>query len=348
MPASGTSPESVQTVRLAPIHAARRLDRAIHTREAEYMRVWPNFSRVFRQRRFERLSAQIHHYDWAELRDGTYADLGIPVRRNAVLTLASYDMRALAAIVEKLTDEAEVVRLAAVTALRQRSEPMSTVALIAAYPAFYANGETRAYQAVLDTLLEDPAASAAPAVRLLLERDGDVQLDAAEEGLLMELANADPEAAQQMIAGLADGLSSEQPFAQQRAVQGLVKLGEVSNPSLAQALDNAKDQPWVAIALGRYRDGRALDPLIDLLGSDDRVLRCCAAETLGVLRDPRAAGALLATTLGDDHETRVAAAAALDGLGVAGMFGAIVAAIRQGSGDALTGGWMPQLPPIPP
>jgi hypothetical protein len=308
----------------------------------------PNVKKLARKQRFEGLAAALRYHDWAQLTDGSYVDLGIVVRRDAISALAaSEDPRAADAISRALNDGARAVRLAAVTALRDRREPVVAPALASAYLSSDATGDEATRSAALDALSAIPMSTAAPLVRAVVERHGDRYLNESEHALLGALAGGGEQAEQLTVAALVDALGHGRPTAQERAVQGLVGLGSASVPALIEAMDDEQRRARAAVALGRCGDGRAVEALIGLLADGDPAVRRAAAETLGELRDPRSAEALLAAARDESHETRVAAASALDRLGSAGLLVEIAGMSRQAPMAEPTDDWSQRLdPPI--
>ena len=299
----------------------------------------PNVKRLARRNRFEALAAALQYHDWAQLRDGSYVDLGITVRRDAVAALAdSDDPRASDALAWALSDSALPVRVGAVNALGRRLEPAVATALADAYLRFDAAGDEVPRSAALAALRSNPRVTAAPVVRAVSERTGQRELTESEAGLLRALADGGSEATELTVAALVDALADDTATAE-RAVEGLVALGGDSVPALLEAMNDHRRRAPAAIALGRCGDGRSVEALVTLLTDQRASVRRAAAETLGDLRDPRAVAPLVAAAQDEDHETRVAAASALSRLGSAGLIVEIASISRQSGG-----GWSASVP----
>ena len=94
------------------------------------------------------------------------------------------------------------------------------------------------------------------------------------------------------IHGLIAALGEKKPLVQKETLESLVKLGESAVEALIQAL---KDKRWsvrerAAVALGRIRDTRAVDPLVQVLKDEDRrvewavIMPCARQEVHGQFR----------------------------------------------------------------
>jgi HEAT repeat protein len=299
----------------------------------------PNVKRLARRNRFEALAAALQYHDWAQLRDASYVDLGITVRRDAVAALAdSDDPRASDALAWALSDSALPVRVGAVNALAGRLEPAVATTLADAYLRFDDAGDEVQRSAALAALRSNPRITAAPVVRAVSERTGQRELTESEAGLLRALAEGGSEATELTVAALVDVLADDTDTAE-RGVEGLVALGGDSVPALLEAMNDHRRRAQAAIALGRCGDGRSVEALVRLLTDQRSGVRRAAAETLGDLRDPRAVAPLVAAAQDEDHETRVAAASALDRLGSAGLIVEIASISRQSGA-----GWSASVP----
>ena len=115
-------------------------------------------------------------------------------------------------------------------------------------------------------------------VKALRNRDQAVQYEAAEA-----LGNiGDPSATEALM----DALTGDQYSGiRWKAAEALGKIGAPAVPHLIQALKNPdEDIRWkAAVTLGEIGDLRAVEPLADLLGDEDRFVRSRAAYALGLL-----------------------------------------------------------------
>ena len=142
-------------------------------------------------------------------------------------------------------------------------------------------------------------------IRALSNRDPAVQYEAVEA-----LGNiGDPAATDALMAALTGDQYSGIRW---KAAEALGKIGAPAVPALVGALKNPdEDIRWkAAIVLGEIGDARAVGPLVDLLGDQDRFVRSRAGYALGMIGPPAVID--LRTALVDGGvETRRAAAAAL-------------------------------------
>ncbi len=289
----------------------------------------PNVSRLARKGRTDDLIQTLRYSDWTALGNGEYVDVGTVVRREAVEALAAFDESRVGDAIARysLQDSDIGVQLAAVRVLQARIE--ATVASAMAR-AFAVPGDR--YEAVRvalgDALRTAPDLSAEPLARALIGREDGRPLDDREQWLLHELAGSGEDGAEVLVGEFVAGLAHERPAAQERSVDALVALAPHSIPSLIHAMIDQRCMGRAADALGRCRDGRAVEPLIGLLHNGDSTLRAHAARALGELRDPRSAEALLALAQDDDYEVRLAASSALDALGSIGMIVSVATMLR--------------------
>jgi HEAT repeat protein len=96
-------------------------------------------------------------------------------------------------------------------------------------------------------------------------------------------------------------------------------LGESGNPEAVPALIEALDDTtisWLAAeSLGKIGDSRAVEPLIAVLGSDEKWLRKNAAEALGILRASSAVEPIIRLLADKKHDVREISARALGLIG---------------------------------
>jgi hypothetical protein len=142
-------------------------------------------------------------------------------------------------------------------------------------------------------------------IRALKKRDPAVQYEAVEAlGTIGDPAATD---------ALMDALTGDQYSGiRWKAAEALGKIGVPAVPRLIGALKNPdEDIRWkAAVVLGEIRDARAVGPLVDLLGDEDRFVRSRAAYALGVIGPP-AISNLRDALMEGGIEVRRGAAAAL-------------------------------------
>ena len=129
-----------------------------------------------------------------------------------------------------------------------------------------------------------------------------------------------------------------------KAAEALTRIGKEAVPYLVGALENPdEDVRWkAAIALGEIGDERAIDPLIRLLGDEDRFVRSRAAYALGIMGEPVIGP--LADALNDENaDLRWGAVMALGRIQADSATGALIRAttdvnegVRQEAMTALT------------
>jgi HEAT repeats len=118
---------------------------------------------------------------------------------------------------------------------------------------------------------------------------------------------------------LINGADNEQVAAHARRMQLLGVFSHLRVEMLITALSDPHRQILAAEALGALKDGRAFDPLFELLVAPDPATRKAAAKALGELRDPRAAEGLFIAIRDEDYAVRLSASEALDRLGSAAI-----------------------------
>lgn len=104
-----------------------------------------------------------------------------------------------------------------------------------------------------------------------------------------------------------------------QAADALVRIGKESVEALVQALEVDDGDPSVrrtaAETLGRIRDARAVEPLVQTLQEVNVDLRYTATEALGRIRDPRAVQPLVSVLTEPDRILRCHAVQALGRIG---------------------------------
>jgi HEAT repeat protein len=118
-------------------------------------------------------------------------------------------------------------------------------------------------------------------IRALSNRDPAVQYEAVEA-----LGNSRDPAATEALMGALTG--DQYSGIRWKAAEALGKIGAPAVPALIGALKNPdEDIRWkAAIVLGEIGDARAIGPLVDLLGDEDRFVRSRTAYALGMIGPP--------------------------------------------------------------
>ena len=162
--------------------------------------------------------------------------------------------------------------------------------------ALKARGDsTDAYSAVLELGRVGTPAAADLLIGALARNDGVARSAARELGRLR-----DPRAVQPLVAKLAE------PEINQAAMNALVTLGDRAVSALIEALRHGQGavRALAAMALGDIRDERAVEPLVNVLQTDDEyAARTAAATALGQLKSPKAIWALVNTLKLRDETT---------------------------------------------
>ncbi len=106
---------------------------------------------------------------------------------------------------------------------------------------------------------------------------------------------------------------AEYPQYQLRVIESLVDIGKDAIPTLIELAgsEEAGEQLIACVAMGKSKDERCLESLIQLLSHQASTLRCQAAEALGELGDTKAIRALVPLLKDPDANVRTNVAAAL-------------------------------------
>jgi HEAT repeat protein len=275
-------------------------------------------------------------------RDGQFADLGAPVRREAVEALARIGTAAADdGLLRALGDPEASVRAAAARGLRGRSDSRVTEALTAAAVEWtepqFASARTEAVEALAS--LGDPAV-ARGAAAALLGRTSD--LDDGDADVLRRLTEAGGhDAAGTTVDDLVGRLRKGDPSTRARAL--LVWLAPHSVEPLIRTLDDPVAQVDAAVALGAAHDSRAVERLCSLvLTGETPAARAAAAWALGEIMDQAAVPTLLAAAADEDYRVRREAVASFDRLGNPAIALAMSTLVRP----MIENGAKPSLPEI--
>jgi pimeloyl-ACP methyl ester carboxylesterase/HEAT repeat protein len=289
----------------------------------------PNIDRLTRRRRVDGLIAALGYADWVTDQKGDAVDLGVDVRRDAVLALGLFnDVRAIEAVVGVgFADEDPRVLEAAGLALvdlLQRAEADPEYRAEVASDGGDPDGEFGAVQ-IARTLLLTAEESQIEAHRDLLTRVlGGGSSSVLNEAIIDEMLQA---------------LGDSRPQVVERAQRMIVlHAGDHIEPIMAAVDDPVRAAP-AALALGELRENRALDVLAGGLSSTDPIVRRACAWALGELADSRGVAELFGATTDANYDVRKEAFAALDKLGSIGVIGGMATALFTRGSALPSGGW---------
>jgi HEAT repeat protein len=248
-------------------------------------------------------------------RDGKTVDLGARVREEAVLALGALRPDAGNGMVAgALADPSDRVRMAAVRVLHAREEAEPLAEAIAWLPAGAGHSRRLALQALAELGRADSARTLATA---LVRASGDGPVEEDDTALLVRLVDAEEssDAGNGVIEELLSSLADEREVVADRAEELLAELAPASIEAVISELKTGAAPHRAAAVLGRIRDTRAMDSLVEALGHREARVRAESAAALGELRDPAAVHALLRATRDPDHSVRARAGWALDRIG---------------------------------
>lgn len=185
--------------------------------------------------------------------------------------------------------------------------------------------QTRAVPSLIKYLNDDN-----PQVRMaVIEALGAIGHPASAEPLISALANL-PKTARSQFQHSDQGAETAEYESMAKA---LAALGSRAVNPLLQLLGSENKEPrrWAACALGMIRDPQAVDPLAGMLEDSRSEVRKTAALALGEIGDSRALGALIKALANRDLETRRAAAEALGAIGSNSATDAVATAVGDQS-----------------
>jgi len=188
-------------------------------------------------------------------------------------------------------------------------------------PADRGHARRLAVQAIAELRQPDAARTLA---RALVRANGEHPVGDEEAGLLRTLLEAaeSSDVTSGVIEELLSALAAGREVVADRAEELLADLAPDSVDGVIAELSGGKGAVRAAAVLGRIKDSRTMEPLVDALGHRDARVRAEAAAALGELRDPSAVDPLMRATRDPDHNVRAQAGWALDRLGtVAVMVG---------------------------
>jgi HEAT repeat protein len=286
----------------------------------------PRVERMSRKGDVEGLCRALGYRDRVALRDGESADVGAPVRREALQALHEAEgegvVEAVAAALAE--DDDAGVRVEAGRALRaQRATGAMVDALVRPHDELPVEARAELESGLREA--EDPSLGGLFAERLIADGGdpGDGERDLLEK--LISRAQEDSRLA--VASASVSELATEDPGRRERAVFVLSCLGSAGTEALRDALDQPR-RAQAAWALGRLRDSAALPDLMALLEDDEPPVRAAAARALGTIRDPRAVEALLRASTDEEFVVRDASLEAIDQLGTAAVAFAVAVFVQ--------------------
>lgn len=295
----------------------------------------PNVDGLVNDADYVSLVRAARYQDVVEVGDNELADLGVPVREAAVLALGDLEDIGHYAIADALADPFDEVRLAAVEALRRRSEfEVLCTALASWSPAAGGRARGAAIEALFALRAKGSSLCLTTAVLMNPEHNSSAGGDGALVRAMLE-TEAQEGAWIEVVAHLIEALSVPDSVIRSRAENLLVTLAPASVERLIEELARGSARARAASTLGAIKDQRAVEPLIASLEEPDAAVRAAACQALGELQDPVAVVPLMRRTRDGEHAVRAAAGAALDRLGsIALIFGlAAVVGPTLGEGE---------------
>ena len=231
--------------------------------------------------------------------------------------------RAVPALLSVVRDENATVRLAAVQALGQLSDPRAIDALA---EAMRTDTDPRVREAAASALGEIDSPRAVPALIAALGSERVVVVRAKIAWALGEIE--DPRAVDALESALRD-----QAVEVRR--QAVWALGEIESPSATSAIipllrdSDVEVRKQAAWALGELGNGDAIAALSAATKDSDAEVRDQAVNALGEIADPRALPALTAALSDDEVEVRRKAVWAIGSLELRSAPAGLIAALRD-------------------
>jgi len=225
-----------------------------------------------------------------------------------------------------LGDPHDRVRCAAIAALYERGDDAS-LALAAAH---LREDDGQALPAAFRALVElQKPGSTLLLVMAIVHREDERPISETDAAILRALRESEgPESDRDVVEMLVSALLDPREDVAERAEDLLELLAPESVDALIRELDRGLAPERAAAVLGRLKDARALESLVNGLRSDNAQVRAECCRALGELRDPAASEPLLAATRDPEHLVRAAAGAALDRIGTAAIAVGVAALLR--------------------
>jgi HEAT repeat protein len=295
----------------------------------------PNVKALARRGDADGLVAAAGYQDLIPGPNGSTLDRGAQTRQEAILALGALGREAgVDAVRAALSDPSERVRLTAVQVLYAREEAASLAAALAWLPREPGHSRGLAIRALAE--LRRPE-SARILVAALAGAPGEDPVGNDDARLVTLLLEADEglDVTGEVIEVLLTALADERDAVCDRAVELLVVTAPVSIEGVISELEAGAAPDRAAAVLGRIRDTRALEPLMDALLHKDARVRAESATALGELRDPAAVEALIHATRDSDHRVRARAGSALDQIGMVALMVGVATLVRPMLAEAV-------------
>ena len=298
----------------------------------------PNVKALARGEDIEGLVDAATFQDLVWRRDGETRDRGAGVREQAILALGELSTAAgNGTVAAALSDPSDRVRTAAVRVLYAREQAAPLVEALRWLPAHRGTARRLAIEAIAELNRPEHArALAAAIVRAHGENPpGDDELE-----LLAWLFGHSESSEEkfQVIDELLSALADEREAVAERAEQLLAWLSPAALNGVIAELESGRAAHRAASVLGRVKDSRALEPLLNGLEHREARVRAASAAALGELRDPAAVEPLMRATRDSNHEVRAQAGWALDRIGVAAVIVGVSLLVRSAIQEALSSG----------
>jgi HEAT repeat protein len=312
----------------------------------------PNVKALARNGDVEGLVEAAGFQDLMPDREGATLDVGVPIREEAILALGALGPEAgNGTVAGALRDPSDRVRVAAVRVLYSRQESDPLLQAITWLPGARGHSRQLALRAILELSRPGSARALAGA---LVRRNGDEPLGEDDAALVLTLLAAEerPDASNEVVEEVIATLDDEREVVGDRAEELLVQLAPASTEGVIAELQAGNAPHRAASVLGRIKDTRAMQPLVEALEHRDPRVRAESAAALGELRDPAAVEPLLHATRDPEHLVRAQAGWALDRIGTVAVVFGVSALVRPMIADAIgTGDERPalngELPALP-
>jgi HEAT repeat protein len=288
----------------------------------------PNVRKLIRRQDVDGLIEAAFYRHVVHSRGGGTADLGAPIRAQAILALGALGPNGdNGTVAAALFDPYDRVRVAAVRVLYSREEPGPIIEALRWLPVAAGSSRQLAIHAVRE--LSGPGMARAVA-GVLIRRIGADPLSDEEISLFLTVVEDDerPGAADDLVADLMGALADPREVVGDRAGELLVYLAPTSTEALIDELRAGRAPHRAASALCAIGDTRALVPLVEALEHRDPRVRIESAAALGELCDPAAVEPLLRATGDPELLVRAQAGAALDRIGTVAVIFGVSALLR--------------------
>jgi HEAT repeat protein len=298
----------------------------------------PNVKALARGEDIEGLVDAATFQDLVWSRDGETRDRGAGVREQAILALGELSTAAgNGTVAAALSDPSDRVRTAAVRVLYAREQAAPLVEALRWLPAHRGTARRLAIEAIAELNRPEHARALAAAI---VRAHGENPPGEDELELLAWLFGHSESSEEkfQVIDELLSALADEREAVAERAEQLLAWLSPAALNGVIAELESGCAAHRAASVLGRVKDSRALEPLLNGLEHREARVRAASAAALGELRDPAAVEPLMRATRDSNHEVRAQAGWALDRIGVAAVIVGVSLLVRSAIQEALSSG----------